>query len=455
MEIKEYNNPYFYKVLDIDYLLIDICEYFDSVYDLVRLITLNNTTLELKNKFSKLLTECIMKRNLSILFEKHLKMSFDKFIKNIIQKFGLVLSGSSILWSICGQFWGRQKNLGIKYTDGYENFDSHKDIITSFPNDFDLYINTDKDSTNNFKKNFNFLKEMSKMGFKLLCSTNNKELKRFLRSLQNLVSKVIGSDFFNMIKIPPLFYIFLKELRSIEVDKINQNIEKCYNILFKYRIIIISFLKQCNCQFDYDLFGIFRFTKKINIGGGKFSYTNVQIILNDDFSNGFNNFDFQFLKSYLVASHNTNYQFIFNNSLSSILSINQNNQTKPYIHGTANRSPKKSHICFNEICNIKYSINTSYRSLKYYKRYAIKYMTDAIIRQLKYSSRGFNCLSKYLQLHWEDIWFIYDFYLARNENTARGMIFDLINKIAHKSICDCYLSQKYTITTSNDDDKSD
>ena len=96
--------------------------------------------------------------------------------------------------------------------------------------------------------------------------------------------------------------------------------------------------------------------------------------------------------------NNSKYEFHFNNSLNSIIMINSNNKNKPYIHNSAISLPNQSQVCFNKICNIKYSIK--YDNLKEYRNFVIKYMIDALVRQLKYSSRGFNCLNNYFEINY-------------------------------------------------------
>ena len=74
--------------------------------------------------------------------------------------------------------------------------------------------------------------------------------------------------------IPCVFSDFMKEIRSIKVNEISEKKKKeeAYNILFKYRVILIKFLKQCNCEFSYNIFGIFRFIKKQKIPSGVYEF---------------------------------------------------------------------------------------------------------------------------------------------------------------------------------------
>jgi hypothetical protein len=190
--------------------------------------------------------------------------------------------------------------------------------------------------------------------------------------------------------------------------------------------------------------------KKIAITKKKYFCTNVQIILNDNYTIQFENYDFQFLKSYLTMEIDNNYKFHFNNSLKSIIMINSNNKKEPYIHTSAYYLQNNSHICLNNKCNIKYTIQLS--DFNKYRNKVIKNMIQAITRQLKYSARGFNCLDTYFQINNNDIWFIYDFYLdtipEQRIDCGKRLLNKLISECSNTQIAikDCFLMEKYNIT---------
>ena len=49
--MNELNNQYFYKVFNCNDLIFHICKYLNSIYDLVKIITLNKQTIDLKKTF--------------------------------------------------------------------------------------------------------------------------------------------------------------------------------------------------------------------------------------------------------------------------------------------------------------------------------------------------------------------------------------------------------------------
>jgi hypothetical protein len=234
--------------------------------------------------------------------------------------------------------------------------------------------------------------------------------------------------------------------------------EYLINVLFKYRKLLLYIDKnvQLNLGYEISTFSVFRFSKKIKISDDRYTYTNVQIILNNNYSIQFDNYDFQFLKSYYtVTSYNKNEmncQVYYNNSLKSIIMINENNKQQPYIHCTSYYYPNQSIVCNNQICSIKFSIFQS--SINSYRYIAISYIRKAILRCMKYSSRGFNCFDLYFQNNYETIWYIYHFYL-KNElryNTGLTQISQLIFKHARLAIYDCFYVMKYDIILNNDDE---
>jgi hypothetical protein len=78
--MNNFDNQYFYKVFNCNDMYIHICEYLNSIYDLVKIITLNKETIDLKKKFKKCLTEYIMKPNLCTLLKTKLNFSFNDSI---------------------------------------------------------------------------------------------------------------------------------------------------------------------------------------------------------------------------------------------------------------------------------------------------------------------------------------------------------------------------------------
>jgi len=464
--MNELDNQFFYKVFNCNDLFFHICKYLNSIYDLVKIITLNKQTIDLKKTFKKCLTEYIMKPNLSTLLKEMLYISFDDFTNCLLKKYGLVLSGSTILWSICGPYWAHNNKL-YNSNDGFTNFESHHDDLKRYPNDFDLYINTS--IIPDYNENIDFIKEMKKLGF-ILVTNNFIEVNKFLVKLLKSMTYIEESQFIKTITTPIIFDTFINEFKSLQLYNTNdlvdiidgldiskKKINKCYNFIFKYRILIIHILTYLCCDFDYKIFGIFRFIKKKQLTLNKFYCANIQIMLNDNYLIKFENYDFQFLKSYLIMGHNNNYEFQFNNSLKSIIMINSNNKKEPYIDTSAYYSPNNSHICLNNKCNIKYTIEEF--DFDNYRTNAITIMKNAIIRQLKYSARGFNCLNTYFQTNNNEIWFIYDFYLNTIPESrilcGEKILLKLISQCTETQIAikNCFFMEKYDITYFKDDGK--
>jgi len=453
--MNSYESKCFYTILNCNDIFFHICEYLNSIYDLVKIIILNKQTLQLQKEFKNILTQYIIKPNLCTLLKEKLNVSIDDFTKNLLQKYGLVLSGSTILWCICGPFWAHNNKI-YNSNDGFTNFESHQDDLKSYPNDFDLYINTS--IIPDYNENIDFISEMKNKGF-ILISNNYIEVKTFLKKLLHFMTNVITSELIKQNNIPMIFYIFFNELKSLPLSEniilTTKETNKWYNLIYKYRILIIHILTLLKCDFDYKFFGIFRFVKKIAITKKKYFCTNIQIILNDSYSVKFNNYDFQFLKSFLIMEHNNCYKFQFNNSLKSIIMINSNNKKEPYIHTSSYYLPNKSHICLNDKCNIKYTIKAS--DFNKYREKVIKNMIHAITRQLKYSARGFNCLDLYFQTNNNEIWFIYDFYLntipLKRIECGKQILYKLISECTNTQIAikDVYIMEKYNITLIKDD----
>jgi hypothetical protein len=138
--------------------------------------------------------------------------------------------------------------------------------------------------------------------------------------------------------------------------------------------------------------------------------------------------------------------------------INSNNKKKPYIDTSAYYLPNISHICLNNKCNIKYTIE-EFNNFNKYRTKAITIMKNAIIRQLKYSARGFNCLDTYFQTYNDEIWFIYDFYLNTIPESrilcGENILLKLISQCTETQIAikNCFFMEKYNITYIKDDEK--
>jgi len=410
-------NHTFNTVINNKYLLINICDYLDSIYDLIVFFVLNREIFEFSQDFGKhLLKETIVTNNLKRLISHTVNITYDSFINIFFNKFNLVLSGSSILWCICGPKWGFCKNCNIKYENTFQNYDNDENYIT-YPDDFDFYINCDYEYNCISEEDINIpiydlMGELKSINFYIDASEYGFTTKEIFTNCKNIYKIINGltkqSKYSSLIlKYKLLLMSFLNELQKI----INMNFvigdesftwNDCnmfFNILYSYRYILIKFESELNMNGSYELFGKFP-VLKLREEKGILNLPNkpiakIQIIFNTNHKIKFDNYDFDFLKSYVQYNkNNKKLSILFNNSIKSIIKRNENNTNKIYRHISAfhNTNPVQVLCClssFSILYLIKYN---NHRKKQYIQKLAF-YIAQSIYRKMKYSSRGFNCLN--------------------------------------------------------------
>jgi hypothetical protein len=95
---------------------------------------------------NKRLIRLISEGNLNLLIRHQLNLSYNNFKNKFLLPFGLVLSGSTMLYDICGKNWGNHSTNNIIneqnqiFTTEQKQF-IESNMIDKEPDDYDLYIN--------------------------------------------------------------------------------------------------------------------------------------------------------------------------------------------------------------------------------------------------------------------------------------------------------------------------
>jgi hypothetical protein len=379
--------------------VFEILSYFDSIFDYKSLILTNKSIMYLINK-NKRLIRLISEGNLNLLINHQLNLSYIDFKNKFLLPFGLVLSGSTMLYSICGKNWGFHKtNNNSNLVPLYENVFSEEQIkfihdnnINKTPDDYDLYINTSEELTiptrhlicNNFsitdelEKNFQFHLDYT-------FPSAEEQIHYLIAHIQNL--RDIGLC---KIMLSTICGETVNDIGNIRIFKTISTLKRIFDVMYNYRYEILSsysLLHDVNNQY-YNKINIMRlyhyskyYKKKVKL----------QIIFNNEYETKFNNYDFKFLKTYLdPVTENLNGGINYNDSLKSILSRNDINKMDPYKHVSSTINPDKQILCRSKFpvllaTNYDYNKTTFVASL-------IEMVKSGLIRSLKYSSRGFNCM---------------------------------------------------------------
>jgi hypothetical protein len=231
-----------------------------------------------------------------------------------------------------------------------------------------------------------------------------------------------------LLQYKPLLINFLSELTKIlkDVDIFTWNdCNQFFNILYSYRYILLKFESELHILGSYELFGQFPVLKvrqernqsnneSITQSNNEsiienHSHTHdslrrgnqakIQIIFNTNHKIEFDNYDFEFLKSYIQFDKTiNNITILFNNSLKSIIKRNINNISKIYRDSSAFYSTHRFNIlCCLSSFPILYVMKDKYKKKHFIKTLAF-YIAKSIYRKMKYSSRGFNCLNIYINV---------------------------------------------------------
>ena len=98
------------NTLNHSFVIHNVAQYFDNIYDLLTLFLINKSMkVHLEKMFYPLL-QTIIENNLKIIINDKLNLTYTDFKIGILNKLGLVLSGSTMLLSICGNKWAHNNN---------------------------------------------------------------------------------------------------------------------------------------------------------------------------------------------------------------------------------------------------------------------------------------------------------------------------------------------------------
>jgi len=412
--------PSLLSFFESEYLVIEIIQYLDSVYDYQSLIYSNKTILQicLTNKLLKF----IVFGNLNKLTTQHLSLSFEEFRKNILHQFGFVLSGSTVLYGLCGNNWGwhsPNSNHNIKYplikhedtfSESQQQFLT-KHNINKEPDDYDLYIHKNNEfNKSNFNSNnklnlrifyhkekfYSFTDYLQYkyeiyLDYDINDDINNpveEAIHYMIVHIQNLNNKELALLMLTEISNQPI-----KSIKDVVEENGIQFLKRIFDVMYIYRLYILdtySELQDVNNEYynKINVLRLFYINKKTEIK------TKIQIIFNNEYQTKFENYDFEFLKTFIdpftdepsiIANGGINY----NGSLQHI--INRNKGSKPYKHVSACINPRKQLLC-KSLFPVYLSANYNYSKSSFKIRVGEMIMSG-ILRSLKYSSRGFNCMN--------------------------------------------------------------
>ena len=394
-----YNEPSLLVLIEHNICVEEILSYFDSIFDYKSLILSNKIIMYYINRNKRLLRQ-ISEGNLNILMKNQINLSYDNFKRTFLLPYGLVLSGSTMLYSICGKNWGFHKTSdNNSLIPSYENVFTETQLkfvndynINKSPDDYDLYINTSKEFviprelisndfsiTNELENNFQFYLDYSidavddQIHFLIVHIQNLTDIELSKLMLSNICGKKIN------------------DIGDIIIYKNMSNLKRIFDVMYNYRFEIMntySILHDVNNEY-YNKINIMRLS---HYSGYYKKKIKLQIIYNNEYETKFNNYDFKFLKTYLdPLTEKLNGGINYNNSLKSILSRNDINKLDPYKHVTSTIYPDKQILCKSKF-PILLSANYNYHK-KSFVASLTKFVSSGLMRSLKYSSRGFNCMN--------------------------------------------------------------
>ena len=197
------------NTLNHSFVIHNVAQYFDNIYDLLTLFLINKSMKGHMNIMFYPLLHTIIENNLKHIIEKKLKLSFYEFKNGILKKLGLVLSGSTMLLSICGNKWAHHKNTLSNFNINSNKI--NKNIIKKLFNDreftniknninFNLYINTEKATPKNYKLSdilhryfifYDYTFPKDDKIFKFFTVIYLKYLKMYFSNVQNINNQII------------------------------------------------------------------------------------------------------------------------------------------------------------------------------------------------------------------------------------------------------------------------
>lgn len=430
--------------------LTEFIECFDNIYDLFS-ITMTCKSIY-KILTAKKYLHLIVSNNLEKLTKDQLNLSLKSFKEDILRKLGLVLSGSTMLYSICSNKWGFHNNSLEKYENIFtkDNLNSLYNLSSNKlrqPDDYDLYIDPSVTTTNkidmfeitNYLESYNIYLNYD-------FPDADEDIHYLITHIRNLKDKELTAKV--------LYEITGKNIDPMDNMEYEYSItflKKIFNSMYRHKNAILntySELHDVNNQY-YIKINVMRLICKNPLTGQCYK---MQIIFNNEVQSLFTNYDFKFLRSYLNPSDNelSNNSFInFNQSLFSILHRNQNNKSRPYKHISSSINPDISIICQSKI-KILMSTNVSPSSRKRtVQENIVEIIVTSIIRCLKYSSRGFNCMNKIKCYDGVNLpnWYIcyVNAYSTTQKNNIKYFLKQIINAYEQPATASVFYIYKYGV----------
>ena len=401
--------PSLSSIIEHDICVMEIISYFDCIFDFKLLLLTNKTNMDLLLK-NKRLIRLISEGNLNTLMNNQLNISYNDFKMEFLLPFELVLSGSTMLYSICGKNWGfhTTNKINENLLPDYEQTFSdeqlkfvRKNKINTEPDDYDLYINTSISLVENYydlrakfhrayMDVFSITKELKKKMIFIDYKFPNAEddIHYLIVHIQNLHNKELT---LNM-----LSSLFNKTIDDAYELPDNENtmefLERIFDVMYNYRFDLLatySDLQDINCEY-YNKINVMRLYYYNDISKKKIK---LQIIFNNEVQSKFNNYDFKFLQTYLdPMTNDINGGINYNGSLKSILSRNNDFNELPYKHCSAKINPEKQ-ILSRSRFPVLFSTNYVSESKLLFAEKIARIISHSLMRCLKYSSRGFNCMN--------------------------------------------------------------
>ena len=395
------------SILDNIGIISEISKYFNSIYDLVSFFHLNKIIHNYFNILFFPLLQSLIKLNLKVIINDKLSILFDDFENLLMKKLGLILSGSAMLYAICGKNWAFHKSNFINHNQILTNQKINKSIYKKHKCkklfNLNLFVNTSFIQQKNYKLSEILQKLNIEYDYEFPRDNKivffiTKTYKKLLRSipihLLNIQNKK-NETFYNLLNTE--YLIIIDEFMT----DINRNKMKLVKNFFDFIFMWLPELEEFNeifyKQFDVkplcpdfirkkDGFLVLKLYK-YNENGNIF-YLNISMDMN--WKSKINKMDFEFLKLYWNPLDNLKTVY-FNNSLYSILCKNYNNYNKIYVHHSAYWN-ESNIIELNFNNPIILSFKPKFNSIEMYSEVFTLYMWQSYCRKLKYFLRGFYCL---------------------------------------------------------------
>ena len=400
--------PSLNSIIEHDICVMEIISYFDCIFDFKLLLLTNKTNMNLLLK-NKRLIRVISEGNLNRLMNDQIDMSYHDFKMKFLLPFELVLSGSTMLYSICGKNWGFHTTNKINenllpdyektFSDEQVNFVRNNKINTE-PDDYDLYINTSTHYVDYYYgirakfprayiDVFSITKELKKKEIFIDYKFPNAQddIHYLIVHIQNLHDKELSLSM-----LSSLFNITIDDAYELpDNENTMEFLERIFDVMYNYRFDLLtsySDLHDINHEY-YNKINVMRLYYNNKVSKKKIK---LQIIFNNEMQSKFNNYDFKFLQTYLdPMTEEINGGINYNGSLQAILSRNNEFNVLPYKHTSAKINPEKEILSKSRL-PVYFATNYINRRDLFNIKMA-RIIFNSLLRCLKYSSRGFNCMN--------------------------------------------------------------